>query len=183
MSELTDYANRGLDRPKINPVVQNQIDLLTRRAKDAPGLLASGIEPQAGFLSNDTAMRREAALGGEDRSVDVLNAIGALNQRKASDFATQARRNIALNAPATQTQQLLKAGRGLESLGGMVSRDYGIEKQQQLNQQRVRIFEQQQEQSLIAGILGVVGTVAGFAIGGPIGAAVGGGVGRAAGGR
>jgi len=164
MSELTDLA-KNIKRPTVSPLVLEQVNQLAKNASNASGILSSGIGAETGFISPAASERRGMALGGEDRTADVLGAIGKRNLRRASDYASGIKRSIDMQAPAINTAGLQRTAGALSQYGNMSAASYAALKQKMLNEQRVKIFEQQQEQSLIGGILGILGQGIGAVVG------------------
>lgn len=186
MSDLTDLANKPLQYQQVDPLVQAQMKQISDNTDNMPANYARGLATESGFLTPDAAIRQGGALGGPDQTATVIGALGLRNKRHAEDYVSNLKKGIELNAPVIKSSGYQQQAANTNAMGQVALNNYRIMKQQQMNQTRVQVFEEQQRQSLIAGILGVIGTIGGAvigaAIGGPAGAVAGGAAGSRAGG-
>lgn len=181
MSQLTDLANTPLEKQIIPPELQPAMGQIVTDTNQLPALYEQGLATEGGFLTPPAAARAGAALGGPDQTANVLGALGLRNQRMSDDYVNNMKQGIELNAPVTKQAGFNQQLGNINQLGQINLNNYKIMKQQQMNQTRVQIFEQQQQQSLIAGILGIIGSIGGAVIGGLTGGPVGAAAGAAAG--
>ena len=187
MSNLTDLANKPLQKQPIPPGVQDAMAQVATDTEGLPGQYQHGLGTETGFLRPESGIRAGGALGGDDQTANVFNALGLRSERHADDYVNNLKRGIELNAPVIRSAGYGQQAGNVNALGQIELNNYRVMKQQQMNQIRVGVFEQQQQQSLIAGILGILGTIGGAvigaAVGGPVGALAGATAGKAAGGR
>lgn len=181
--DLITLANKPLEYQNVSPVVKQQMAQIAANTEAMPANYGKGIATESGFLTPDAATRQGGALGGQDQTGSVIGAIGLRNTRRANDFVDNMQRGIALNAPVIKSAGYAQQAGNVANMGQIALNNYKIMKQQQMNQTRVQMFEQQQQQSLIAGILGIIGSVGGAVIGAAVGGPAGAVAGSAIGGR
>jgi len=188
MDQVETLLNAG---PSTNQINQQTIDAISQNQKNVmsttPSIL-KGVATEQGFLTPKSTNQFGSALGGSqgDIAQAVSGAIGQRNLRRSDDFVGSLSRDIALNAPVRESARLNQSIQNMSGVAANKINNLNIMNQYNLDKNRLELYKQTQSNSLIAGILGVIGTVGGVVAGSfagnpAAGAAVGGSVGNAAG--
>lgn len=187
MPAIEDFLNTPPSTVKLDPTTSGLItDLTARSQRTTPGIIAGADQSQ--FNDPTLAARHGTALGGQDQTDSVLSALGARNSKNSTDFVNNLKSKIELNAPVREMKGAQQALGNLNAGNEIQQTNYKIQKQQWMNEQRVKIYRQQQQQSILASILGIVGTIGGAVIGSfagspGAGAVIGGSAAKLAGGK
>lgn len=176
MAALEDFLNTPPPNPTVDPTTMGLIHGYQANSQNTTPGIINGIDaPQ--FNQAAASTRQGTALGGQDQTDSVAAALNARNSKASTDFVNNLKSNISMNAPVRQMAASQQSLQNLQGVNQVQQANYQIQKQQWLNEQRVQIYRQQQQNSILAGILGIVGA----GIGTVVGAAVGGGPGAVAG--
>lgn len=163
--DLDTLANTPLQQQTVDPRIAGQMAQVGADTNALPSRYTQGIGTDAGFLTPVTGGQQDAALGGPGNTSAVMSALGARNARVSNDFVDNLKKGVALTAPVIKQQGYQQQEGNINAMGQVNLNNQAILKQQNLNQIRVQTFEQQQQQSIIAGILGIVGAFTGSVIG------------------
>lgn len=173
MAAIEDLLKTPPSTVNVDPTTSGLLaDFQHRSQNTTPGIIG-GVD-QSQFNAPGAAGRQGGALGGADQSQSILAALGQRNQKTSSDFVNNLKSKIAMNAPVREMQGAQQSLQNLGKSNQVDQFNYQVQKQQMMNEQRVAIYRQQQQNSILAGILGIIGTIGGGIIGGLTGGAIGG---------
>lgn len=135
--------------------------------KSTPDTLTKDLgKNSAEFAVPSDAGRQGTAMGGPDNTSDVVNAIAKRNLARNNDYVNTISSGIKMQAPAEQAQGMAQHLNNLAAQANVLNNNYNLQKQYDLDQRQVALFVQQQQDSILAGILGVLGTIGGAIVGG-----------------
>lgn len=176
MADLEQLAGsvtgpQGLD-PQTNTLIEEQRKRLLNTT--------AGIVDKVGGdkIGNDFSelRRRNAAMGGDN---SIYEALRQRNEARTADLVGAMTRDVAMMAPSRESKGLAQVGQNYRTQAGFQLKRQQVEMQKAANQYRVKMYRQQQQDALLGGILGILGTIGGVALGvatGGAGLAVAGGI-------
>lgn len=135
-------------------------DSASRLMQTAPKILKGVGSDRVG---NDLSRvsQRNRAMGGDD---SIYQALQRRNQGRTEDVLGTMKRDITMMSPARELEGLRQVSQNMRAQAGFQQANQQIEMQKAANKYRVKMYRQQQQEALIGGILGIVGTVAGAAL-------------------
>jgi hypothetical protein len=113
--------------------------------------------------------RRNSAMGGGDNS--IYEALRQRNEARTGDLVGAMTRDVQMMAPVREATGLAQVGQNYRTQAGFDLKRNQVEMQKEANKFRVKMYRQQQQDALLGGILGIVGTIGGIALGAVTGGA------------
>lgn len=164
MDELDAAVAQGLQKQKLAPEYEDQLDERKKKLTNSTALITGNLG--AGGFDNVQSPRYNTALGmpSSGPESDVYRAVTERNQRRNDDFVNTLKRDVEYMAPVREAQGLKQLGSDYGKVSEVAINNQKIENQQQLNERRLKLYRQQQADSILGGILGILGTVAGAAL-------------------
>lgn len=164
--QLEEFIKNPAKKTQVDPSVLDAIQKQQAQASAAP---TQGIAESLGF-GNTSPKQFNAALGGPvDASDSIAKAVQSRNMSRSKDFINNLKRGIELENPLREAKAASQAGSNLGHVADMNLMNYKIQRQNQLDKQRIELYKQQQRDAILGGILGFVGTITGGVIGGKVG--------------
>lgn len=177
MADLEQLAGSVTGPQGLDPETNNLIEEQRKRLLNT----TAGIVDKVGGdkIGNDFSElgRRNAAMGGADNS--VYEALRKRNEARTADLVGAMTRDVAMMAPSRESKGLAQVGQNYRTQAGFELKQQQVEMQKAANKYRVKMYRQQQQDALLGGILGILGTIGGVALGaatGGAGLAVAGGI-------
>lgn len=123
--------------------------------------------PGSGLLTPAPAYDFSVGLGGQAASegTRVADAIADRNQRRSADYINTLKNELKLTAPARDAKNVRMSGQNMARESEVALNNNKIRKQYDLDKKRLEQYKQQQKDSILASVLGVVGAIAGTALG------------------
>jgi hypothetical protein len=178
---LDDFKKQGPKKTAIDPALQQMVNAAQQTASAADP--TQGIEQNIGFAKTAPG-QFSAGLGGPvDASDSIVRAIQDRAQKRSKDFVGSLQKESKYMQPVRESVAARQAARNQGQIADVQLGNLKIEQQHRLDKKRIDLYKQQQRDSILAGILGVIGTVGGAIIGGAIGGPAGAVAGAAAGGK
>lgn len=130
-------------------------------------LLGAVGTPGQGLLTPTPTYDYSVGLGGEsaDMGTRVTDAITRRNVRNSADYINNLKNNLKLTAPVRDAKNLRQVGQGLSREAEVKLNNNKILKQYDLDKRRLEQYKQQQKDSILASVLGVIGAIGGVALG------------------
>lgn len=123
--------------------------------------------PGQGFLTPTPSYDFSAGLGGDSASQGqaVTDAISQRNVNRSADYINNLKTNLKLNQPIRDANNMKMAGQNMARESEVALNNNRIRKQWELDKKRLETYKQQQKDSILASILGVVGAIGGTVLG------------------
>lgn len=130
-------------------------------------LLGAVGTPGQGLLTPTPTYDYSVGLGGQsaDTGARVTDALTKRNIANSTDYINNLKNNLKLSAPVRDAKNLRQVGQGYVNEVEVKLNNNKILKQYDLDKRRLAQYKQQQKDSILASVLGVVGAVAGAALG------------------
>ncbi len=170
MDELDALTAQGLQKQKLAPEFEQQLDERKKRLMNSTQVINQNLSPE-GFNAPATN-KFNTALGmpASGMDSDIYRAVTERNNSRNQDFVNTLKKDVEYMAPVREAQGLRQLGSDYGKVSEVAINNQKIWQQQELNQRRLKLYRQQQADSILGGVLGILGTIAG----GVIGAATGG---------
>jgi hypothetical protein len=123
--------------------------------------------PGSGLLTPAPTYDFSVGLGGQAASegTRVADAISGRNQRRSEDYINTLKNELKLTAPARDAKNVRMVGQNMARESEVALNNNRIRKQYDLDKKRLEQYKQQQKDSILASVLGVIGTIGGVALG------------------
>lgn len=151
--------------PTTKKLIKSQNDQLAAPSTDQ--LLKGVGNAGDGLLVPNQAYNYSTGLGGDSGAggYNVLDAMRERNSKRSADYINTLKRELNLAQPARDAGRLKMVGQNLASQAEVTLNNNRILKQYDLDKRRLEQYKQQQKDSILGSILGVIGTIGGVALG------------------
>lgn len=151
--------------PDTKRLLEEQRKRLTKPStQDLLGVLG---KPGQGLVTPTQSYDYSAGLGGESATMgqSIADAVAKRNEAKSRDYINSLSKELELTAPARDAKNMRLAGQNLARESEVALNNNRIRKQYDLDRRRLELYKQQQKDGILASVLGVVGAIAGTALG------------------
>jgi hypothetical protein len=123
--------------------------------------------PGQGLMTPTPAYDFSASLGGDSAAQGqaVTDAISRRNVDRSTDYINNLKSNLKMTQPVRDAGNLKQLGQNMARESEVALNNHRIKKQWDLDRKRLELYKQQQKDGVLASVLGVVGAVAGTALG------------------
>lgn len=169
LDQIATQMSAGPQTTELDPTTKRLLEAQKKRlGENSTEQLLAGVGQAgpSGLLSAQPAYDYSVALGGDSArsGAAVADAISGRNQRNSNDYINTMKNQLAMMAPARDAEKLRGVGKNIAAETEVALQNNKIIKQFDLDKRRVEQYKQQRKDSILAGILGVIGTITGVGV-------------------
>jgi hypothetical protein len=169
LEQAENLLSRGPNTYELDPNTKRLLEeqkkkLTTPTTDDLLGVVGT---PGQGLLTPQPTYDYSVGLGGDaaQQGQRVADAISHRNIARSTDYITSLKNNLKMNQPVRDASNMKMAGQSMARQSEVDLNNNRIRKQWDLDKKRLEQYKQQQKDSILASVLGVIGAIGGTALG------------------